>query len=88
MRIFHVSPPKNRIETYGVSTYLLVIETALNELSFHKEEQPMCGRFTQFQNRDTYFDALSVADGDYIHDPEPIGTPGFLILLSVSLFVL
>jgi len=48
----------------------------------------MCGRFTQFQNRDTYFDALSVADGDYIHDPEPIGRPGFLILLSVSLYVL
>ncbi|WP_277977973.1 SOS response-associated peptidase family protein [Pantoea endophytica] len=45
----------------------------------------MCGRFVQFQNRDSYYDALGVADSDYIHDPEPIGrynvAPGTNVLL-------
>ncbi len=45
----------------------------------------MCGRFAQYQSRDMYFDALGVADSDYLHDPEPIGrynvAPGTNVLL-------
>ncbi len=46
----------------------------------------MYGRFTQFQNRDAYFDALGVADGDYIHDPEPIGR--YNVALSTNVLLL
>lgn len=45
----------------------------------------MCGRFAQYNSRETYFDALGVDDSDYIHDPEPIGrynvAPGTNVLL-------
>lgn len=45
----------------------------------------MCGRFAQYQSRDVYFDALSIAESDYVHDPEPIGrynvAPGTNVLL-------
>lgn len=45
----------------------------------------MCGRFAQYQSRDVYFDALGIAESDYVHDPEPIGrynvAPGTNVLL-------
>lgn len=41
----------------------------------------MCGRFAQHQSRDVYLDALGVADSRYVHDPEPIVTPGTYVLL-------
>jgi putative SOS response-associated peptidase YedK len=45
----------------------------------------MCGRFAQYQSREFYFDALGIADSDYVHDPEPIGrynvAPGTNVLL-------
>lgn len=45
----------------------------------------MCGRFTQYQSRDVYFDELGAAGSDYVHDPEPIGrynvAPGTNVLL-------
>ena len=45
----------------------------------------MCGRFAQYQSRDVYFDALGIAESDYVHDSEPIGrynvAPGTNVLL-------
>jgi len=40
----------------------------------------MCGRFTQYQSRDVYFDALGAADSDYLKVPEHIGR--YNVLLS------